>query len=74
MKHSLWIMLIVAIVGAWGNRGQAADAAVDPVRERQMRERYETVLLRNPFQERAFDQLQQHQQGVDDRQQEHRGG
>lgn len=31
----------------------AADAP-DPARDKEMRDRYETVLLRNPFQERAF--------------------
>ncbi|HHY86252.1 MAG TPA: tetratricopeptide repeat protein [Verrucomicrobia bacterium] len=33
----------------------AAEVSVDPIRERQVRERYEAVLMKNPFQDRAFD-------------------
>ena len=35
----------------------AADAAADAIRDREMRDRYEKVLLKNPFQERAFEQV-----------------
>src|SRR2546422_744132 len=34
-------------------KSHAADAP-DPARDKEMRDRYETVLLKNPFQERAF--------------------
>ena len=34
-----------------------AAEAPDPVRDKEMRDRYETVLLRNPFQERAFNSV-----------------
>ncbi|PYJ07269.1 MAG: hypothetical protein DME25_04250, partial [Verrucomicrobia bacterium] len=36
---------------------RAADAASDAARDREMRDRYEKVLLKNPFQERAFAQV-----------------
>src|SRR5438093_11109282 len=36
---------------------RAADATPDPVRDREMRDRYEQVLLKNPFQERAFNSV-----------------
>ncbi len=34
-----------------------SDAPADPAREKEMRERYETVLMKNPFQDRAFNQV-----------------
>ena len=34
-----------------------SDSPADPARDREMRERYEGVLLKNPFQDRAFNQV-----------------
>ena len=42
----------------FGPNLQAAQAdTADPARDREMRERYEAVLLKNPFQDRAFNQV-----------------
>src|SRR6266540_6299456 len=51
---SLSLGLVTALaVASLALTSRAADAP-DPARDKEMRDRYEQVLLKNPFQERAF--------------------
>ena len=53
MRTLLLLLFFVALT----SQSLAQDSPTDPAREREMRTRYESVLLRNPFQDRAFNSV-----------------
>src|SRR6185295_4661354 len=58
-RTGIWFTLLVLVL-LFSNSGLLAapgDALADPARDKEMRERYEGVLLKNPFQDRAFNQV-----------------
>src|SRR6185369_13474827 len=59
VRASVWLTLLVPVsLFLSGNVSAApSDSPADPTRDREMRERYEGVLLKNPFQDRAFNQV-----------------